>query len=74
MHRFQEGASIASAIGYAKLLSERWDRIYATYVDSTKHGDYIVEDMRRAGVEKPKGIFFTVKRASRRWPRSSGSV
>ena len=60
MHRFKKGASIASVIGYAKLLSERWDRIHATYVDSTKHGDYIVEDMRQAGVVNPKGIVFTV--------------
>ncbi|GAF90935.1 unnamed protein product, partial [marine sediment metagenome] len=50
-----------SVIGYAKLLSERWDRIHATYVDSTKHGDYIVEDMRQAGVASPKGVVFTVK-------------
>ena len=61
MHRFKKGTSIASVIGYAKLLSGRWDRIHATYVDSTKHGDYIVEDMRQAGVANPKGIFFTVK-------------
>ena len=61
MHRFKKGASIASVIGYAKLLSERWERIHATYVDSTKHGDYIVEDMRGAGVSNPEGVFFTVK-------------
>ena len=61
MHRFRKGTSLASVIGYAKLLSERWDRIHATYIDSTKHGDYIVEDMRGAGVANPKGVFFTVK-------------
>jgi phage FluMu gp28-like protein len=61
MHRFKKGTSLASVIGYAKLLSERWDRIHATYIDSTKHGDYIVEDMKGAGVANPKGIFFTVK-------------
>lgn len=61
MHRFKKGTSLASVIGYAKLLSERWDRIHATYIDSTKHGDYIVEDMRGAGVANPKGVFFTVK-------------
>ena len=59
MHRFKKGTSIASVIGYAKLLSERWDRIHATYVDSTKHGDYIIENMREAGVANPKGVFFT---------------
>lgn len=60
MHRFKKGTSIASVIGYAKLLSERWNRIHATYVDSTKHGDYIVQDMRQAGVANPKGVVFTV--------------
>ena len=60
MHRFKKGASIASVIGSAKPLSERWNRIHATYVDSTKHGDYIVQDMRQAGVANPKGVVFTV--------------
>lgn len=60
MHRFKKGASIASVIGYAKLLSERWDRIHATHIDSTRHGDYIVQDMKQAGVANPRGVTFTL--------------
>ena len=59
MHRFKKGTSIASIIGYAKILSERWNRIWAVYVDKTKHGDYIIQDMEEAGVTNPKGINFT---------------
>jgi len=59
MHRFKKETSIASVIGYAKLLTERWSRVTATYIDKTKHGDYVVEDFREAGVANPTGINFT---------------
>jgi phage FluMu gp28-like protein len=59
MHRFKKGTSIASVIGYAKILTERWSRIIATYVDKTKHGDYVVNDFQEAGVARPTGINFT---------------
>jgi len=42
MRRFPLGTSIVSCIGYVEVLSERWRRIHAVYVDNTKHGDYIV--------------------------------
>ena len=42
MKRFPLGTSLASAIGYLKVLGDRWNRIYAVYVDNTKHGDYII--------------------------------
>ena len=60
MHRFPLRTSLATVIGYAKLISDRWSRIQATYVDHTRHGDYIVEDMRQAGVSRPQGVTFTV--------------
>jgi len=59
MHRFRRGASLASVIGYAKVLSERWMTVHAVYVDNTKHGDYIVEDMRAAGLGQAEGVHFT---------------
>jgi phage FluMu gp28-like protein len=59
MHRFPLRTSLAATIGYLKVLGERWRSLRATYIDSTKHGDYIVKDMTDAGVPKPIGITFT---------------
>ncbi len=59
MHRFKKGTSLASVIGYAKILGDRWRTVEAAYVDKTKHGDYIVEDMREAGLKQAEGITFT---------------
>lgn len=59
MHRFPLGTSLAACIGYLKVLGERWSRVRATYVDSTKHGDYIIKDMQEAGVKDPRGVFLT---------------
>ena len=59
MHRFPLGTSLAATIGYLKILGQRWRTIHATYVDSTKHGDYIIRDMTEAGAPNPTGIHFT---------------
>lgn len=59
MHRFKRGTSLATVIGYAKILHDRWRTVEAIYVDKTKHGDYIVEDMREAGLRQATGINFT---------------
>jgi phage FluMu gp28-like protein len=59
MHRFKLGTSLASAIGYTKTLNDRWSRIHAAYIDKTKHGDYIVQDFRDAGVTQALGVTFT---------------
>jgi len=59
MRRFRRGESLASVIGYAKVLAERWATIYAVYVDNTRHGDYIIEDMRAAGLGQAEGVHFT---------------
>ena len=59
MHRFKKGTSLASVIGYAKILSQRWRTTQAIYVDKTKHGDYIIEDMHEACLRQAEGINFT---------------
>jgi phage FluMu gp28-like protein len=59
MHRFKLGTSLAAAIGYTKTLNDRWIRIHAAYIDKTKHGDYIIQDFREAGVTTAQGITFT---------------
>jgi len=59
MKRFPLGTSLAACIGYLKVLGERWSRVRAVYVDNTKHGDYIIQDMAEAGVPNPEGITFT---------------
>jgi len=59
MHRFPLGTGLASVIGYVKTLRDRWHRITAAYVDITKHGDYIIQDLHRAGVPEAHGITFT---------------
>jgi phage FluMu gp28-like protein len=59
IHRFKLGTSLAACIGYLKLLGERLRKVHATYVDTTKHGDFIVNDMIQAGVPHPIGITLT---------------
>jgi len=59
MHRFPLGTGLASVIGYVKTLVDRWSRIIAAYIDDTKHGDYIIQDLHRAGVPQAQGITFT---------------
>jgi len=59
MKRFPLGTSIASCIGYVKILRERWRRIHAVYIDNTRHGDYIVQDFQEAGVPEAEGVTFT---------------
>ena len=61
MHRFKRGTSIASAIGYAKLLNEQWTRLEAAYIDKTKHGDFIVTTFQEAGIHNPTGVNFTLE-------------
>jgi phage FluMu gp28-like protein len=59
MHRFKKGTSLATVIGYAKVLADRWRTVDSVFVDKTKHGDYIVEDMREAGLRQAEGVTFT---------------
>ena len=62
MKRFPLRTSIASVIGYMKVLHERWKTIHRVYVDTTKHGDYVIQDMKEAGIECAQGITFTTQR------------
>jgi len=59
MHRFKKGTSIASVIGYIKVLAGRWERVESIYVDKTKHGDYVIQDMHEAGLRQAQGVTFT---------------
>lgn len=60
VHKFPLKTEYASVIGYIKSLCDRWQSIHAVYADITGVGDYIVEDMKRAGITNTTGITFTV--------------
>jgi len=59
MHHFPLRTPYTNIIGYVKTLSERWQIINKIFVDSSGVGDYIVEDMINAGINKTQGIRFT---------------
>jgi len=59
MHRFPLKTPYANVIGYIKILRDRWSRISKILVDMTGVGEYIVEDMRNAGISQTEGIKFT---------------
>jgi phage FluMu gp28-like protein len=61
MHRFPLRTRLAAVIGYVKTLRDRWSSVARVYVDKTKHGDYIIEDFREAGVREAEGINLTQK-------------
>lgn len=61
VYRFPLGTAYASVIGYVKSLCDRWQSVSAVYCDITGVGQYIVEDMQRAGVPNVTGITFTVR-------------
>jgi phage FluMu gp28-like protein len=59
MHRFPLRTPYASIIGHVKILCDHWQTINKILVDSSGVGDYIVEDMINAGINKTEGIYFT---------------
>lgn len=59
MHRFPLQTPYASVIGYVKTLCDRWQKIHKVLVDMTGVGEYIVEDMKNAGISEVEGIKFT---------------
>jgi phage FluMu gp28-like protein len=61
VHRFPLKTEYASVIGYVKSLLDRWQQTRAVYADVTGVGNYIVEDMRRSGIQNVNGITFTVQ-------------
>jgi phage FluMu gp28-like protein len=52
----------ATVIGYIKSLSDRWRHLERIRVDVTGVGEYIVEDMKNAGIENVEPIAFTAQR------------
>jgi phage FluMu gp28-like protein len=60
MHRFQLGEELGSVLGYSKILQQKWDKVVAVYVDNTKHGNYILTDMKEVGIRNPVGIKFNI--------------
>ena len=62
MHRFPLGTSYGAVIGYIKRIQSRWQKVRSVYADSTGVGDYIVEDMKSAGIHGVHGVNFTVRR------------
>jgi phage FluMu gp28-like protein len=59
MHQFQLRTPYASVIGYVKTIRDRWQKISKVLVDMSGVGDYIVEDMRNAGISETEGVKFT---------------
>lgn len=58
--RFALRTAYASVIGYVKTLCDRWKYVQKVSVDMTGVGDYIVEDMKNAGIRQVEGIKFTL--------------
>lgn len=61
VHRFPLETEYASVIGYIKSLCDRWRTVTSVYADITGVGDYIVEDMHKAGLTNVSGVLFTVQ-------------
>lgn len=59
LKRFPLRTPYAAVIGYVKTLCDRWRFIEQVLVDMTGVGDYIVEDMKNAGIRQTKGLKFT---------------
>jgi phage FluMu gp28-like protein len=59
LNRFKLDTPYGVVIGYLKRLQDNWDRLISVTCDQTGVGDYIVEDMKRAGVRNVEGVTFT---------------
>ncbi|MCX8191627.1 MAG: terminase family protein, partial [Nitrososphaerales archaeon] len=62
LKRFELDTPYASVIGYMKILSERWKIFHRICVDQSGVGEYIVEDMRNAGIENIEGVVLTMQK------------
>ena len=58
-HKFRLDTPYGVVIGYVKRLQDNWGRVVSVCCDQTGVGEYIVEDMRRAGVRNVEGVTFT---------------
>jgi len=59
---FPLGTKYGTVIGYIKSLTDRWRYFERIRVDVTGVGEYIVEDMKNAGIENVEPITFTATR------------
>jgi hypothetical protein len=59
MHQFPLKTPYASIIGYAKTISDRWNKINKVLVDMSGVGDYVVEDMINTGIKMTESVKFT---------------
>ncbi|MEM0050712.1 MAG: terminase family protein [Candidatus Bathyarchaeia archaeon] len=62
LHRFPLETAYASVIGYIKALSDRYQHVYGVCVDQTGVGEYITEDMMRAGIPNVQGVILTLQK------------
>ncbi len=61
MHRFPLKEPIVSVLGYINILRQKWKSIGAVYVDNTKQGKYIINEMKEVGIPNPVGINFSTE-------------
>ncbi|MEM2177040.1 MAG: terminase family protein [Archaeoglobaceae archaeon] len=62
MHRFPLETPYASVIGYIKTLTDRYKTVHKILIDQTGVGEYVVEDMKNAGIPNTEGIILTMQR------------
>ena len=62
MHRFPLETAYASVIGYVKTICDRYNYVNTVCVDQTGVGEYITEDMVRAGITNTTGVTLTLPR------------
>lgn len=60
MHRFPLRESLGAVLGYINVLRQTWQKINAVYVDNTKQGDYILQDMAEVGIRNAVGVNFNL--------------
>lgn len=60
MYRFPLGTKLAAVLGYVNVLCQKWQKVGVVYVDSTRQGPYVVDDMASVGIPHPLGINFNV--------------
>ena len=59
MHQFPLGTSYGAVVSYIRQLQDNWHTVRTVNADSTGVGDYIVEDMKHAGIRNVEGVNFS---------------
>lgn len=60
LHRFPLETEYASVIGYVKAVCTRWNMVRRVSTDVTGVGDFITEEMKRAGIPQTEGVHLTL--------------